>query len=49
LVVLVLFLFMGLRNATLVGLAIPLSMFISYMVLALLGEHINMISLFGLI
>ncbi len=49
LVVFVLFLFLGLRNASLVGLAIPMSMYITYIVLALMGETINMISFFALI
>jgi len=48
-VVLVLFFFLGTRNALLVGLAIPMSMFLSYIVLSLLGYRINMIILFALI
>jgi multidrug efflux pump subunit AcrB len=48
-VVLILFLFLGTRNALFVGLAIPLSMFISFMVLSLMGARINMIVLFSLI
>jgi multidrug efflux pump subunit AcrB len=48
-VVLVLFFFLGTRNALLVGLAIPLSMFLSFVVLSLLGYRINMIILFALI
>ncbi|AFM05359.1 cation/multidrug efflux pump [Bernardetia litoralis DSM 6794] len=49
LVVVALLFFMGLRNALLVGIAIPLSMLISFMVLNLLGISINMVVLFALI
>jgi multidrug efflux pump subunit AcrB len=49
LVVLVLFYFMGVRNALIVGLAIPMSMFISFLVMGLTDIRINMITLFGLI
>ena len=49
LVVLVLFFFLGRRNALFVGAAIPTSMFISFMVLGLMGSKINMIVLFSLI
>ncbi len=49
LVVLVLFYFLGTRNALFVGIAIPLSMLMSFMVLNLIGYQINMIVLFGLI
>ena len=48
-VIIVLFLFLGTRNALFVGLAIPLSMFLSFVVLNLLDYQINMIVLFGLI
>ncbi|MDA3942056.1 MAG: efflux RND transporter permease subunit [Bacteroidetes bacterium] len=48
-VVLVLYFFLGTRNALFVGIAIPLSMFISFMVMGLLGFKINMIVLFALI
>ncbi|MBU1371048.1 MAG: efflux RND transporter permease subunit [Bacteroidetes bacterium] len=48
-VVLVLYFFLGTRNAIFVGIAIPLSMFISFMVMGLLGFKINMIVLFALI
>jgi len=48
-VVLVLFYFLGLRNALLVGLAIPMSMFISFLVLDMMGQTLNMIVLFSLI
>ncbi len=49
LVVIVLLFFMGLRNALFVGIAIPLSMFMSFMILGSLGVTINMVVLFGLI
>jgi multidrug efflux pump len=48
-VVLVLFLFLGLRNALFVGIAIPMSMFISFVVLSLMGFTLNMMVLFGLV
>ncbi len=49
LVILVLLFFMGLRNAIFVGIAIPLSMFIAFMVLNILGITINIVVLFALI
>lgn len=49
LVVVVLYLFLGLKNALFVGIAIPLSMLISFMVFGLSGIQINMIVLFSLI
>ena len=49
LVMLVLYLFMGLRNAIFSGVAIPLSMFISFLVLGELGYTINTMVLFGLL
>ncbi|MBN2669010.1 MAG: efflux RND transporter permease subunit [Bacteroidales bacterium] len=48
-VVVVLFFFLGTRNALFVGLAIPMSMFLSFMVLGFMGSKINMMVLFGLI
>ncbi len=48
-VTLILFYFLGSRNALIVGLAIPLSMFTSFIVLSMLGYTINMIILFALI
>ncbi len=48
-VILVLFFFLGTRNALFVGFAIPLSMFISFIVLDLIGSRINMVVLFSLI
>ncbi|MBK9292223.1 MAG: efflux RND transporter permease subunit [Bacteroidetes bacterium] len=48
-VVFVLFFFMGTRNAVFVGISIPLSMFISFVVMGLLDYQINMIVLFSLI
>ena len=49
LVVLVLFYFLGTRNALFVGLAIPMSMFLSFIILSLIGYKLNMIVLFSLI
>ncbi len=48
-VVFILFYFLGSRNALIVGLAIPLSMFTSFIVISFLGYTINMIILFALI
>ena len=49
LVVVVLLFFMGLRNALFVGVAIPLSMFLGFLVLGIFGYTINIVVLFGLI
>jgi len=49
LVVLVLLFFLGLRNAIFVGLSIPFSMFISFLILSALGITLNFIVLFSLI
>ncbi len=49
LVVLVLYLFLGLKNALFVGLAIPLSMLMSFMIFGIVNIQINMIVLFSLI
>ncbi len=49
LVVLVLLFFLGTRNALFVGMAIPLSMFMSFLILGSLGITINMMVLFALI
>jgi CzcA family heavy metal efflux pump len=49
LVILVLYFFMGTRNGVLVGIAIPLSMLISFIVISMLGYTLNMIVLFSLI
>jgi multidrug efflux pump len=49
LVVLVLYFFLGLKNALFVGIAIPMSMLVSFMVFGLVGIQINMIVLFSLI
>jgi multidrug efflux pump len=49
LVVLVLYFFMGTRNGLLVGVAIPLSMLLSFVVISFLGYTLNMIVLFSLI
>ena len=48
-VVLVLFLFLGLRNSLMVGFAIPMSMLLSFAVLSIMGYTINMIILFSMI
>ncbi|MDH4057812.1 MAG: efflux RND transporter permease subunit [Cyclobacteriaceae bacterium] len=45
----VLMLFLGIRNAYFVGLAIPMSMFLSFLILGFMGYTINMMVLFGLI
>jgi len=49
LVTLVLMFFMGLRNALFVGIAIPLSMFMAFIMLSAIGYSANMMVLFGLI
>ncbi|MFH2143475.1 MAG: efflux RND transporter permease subunit [Bacteroidota bacterium] len=48
-VVLILFFFLGTRDALIVGLAIPLSMFMSFIILNMIDYRINMIVLFSLI
>ncbi|MCD4684292.1 MAG: efflux RND transporter permease subunit, partial [Bacteroidales bacterium] len=48
-VLLVLYFFLGIRNALFVGLAIPTSMFMSFMILGLMDYRINMIVLFSMI
>ncbi len=48
-VVLVLFFFLGTRNALFVGIAIPMSMFISFLVMGLTDFQVNMIVLFSMI
>lgn len=48
-VVFVLFFFLGTRNALLVGMSIPMSMLISFVVLNSMDSTINMMVLFGLI
>ncbi|HCM78044.1 MAG TPA: copper transporter [Cytophagales bacterium] len=45
----VLMLFLGTRNALFVGIAIPLSMLLSFLVLGAMGYTINMMVLFGMI
>lgn len=49
LVVVVLMFFLGFRNALFVGFAIPMSMFMSFMILQWLGYTLNTMILFGLI
>lgn len=48
-VIIVLFFFLGTRNALFVGFAIPMSMFISFVIISLMGMRINMMVLFSLI
>lgn len=48
-VILVLFFFLGTRNSLFVGFAIPMSMFLSFMILGLMDSRVNMIVLFSLI
>ncbi len=49
LVVGVLLFFLGLRNALFVGIAIPLSMLMSFLILSMLGVSLNVIVLFALV
>ncbi len=49
LVVLVLFLFMGLRSSLIVATAIPLSMLMSFFILQMMGITLNMVVLFSLV
>jgi multidrug efflux pump len=49
LVVMVLLFFLGVRNSSFVGIAIPMSMFLSFIILQALGITLNMIVLFSLI
>ena len=49
LVITVLLFFLGLRNALFVGTAIPLSMFIAFFVLSIMGVTLNMMVLFSLV
>jgi multidrug efflux pump subunit AcrB len=49
LVIMVLYFFLGLRNALFVGFAIPMSMFVSFLVFGMLGYTLNMVVLFSLI
>ena len=49
LVVVVLLFFLGIRNALFVGIAIPLSMFISFILLNMMGVTLNMMVLFSLV
>ena len=49
LVVLVLLFFMGLKNATFVGMAIPLSMLLGILILNITGTTLNVVVLFSLI
>ncbi|MEZ5057794.1 MAG: efflux RND transporter permease subunit [Saprospiraceae bacterium] len=49
LVVLVLLFFLGIRNAMFVGVAIPLSMLMGFLIINVIGYSLNMVILFGLI
>ena len=49
LVVLVLYFFLGFRNALFVGIAIPLSMFLSFSILSFMGVTLNTMVLFSLV
>ena len=49
LVVIVLMFFLGFRNSLFVGFAIPMSMFMSFMILSILGYTMNTMVLFGLV
>ncbi|NJB36554.1 efflux RND transporter permease subunit [Croceivirga sp. JEA036] len=49
LVVTVLMFFLGFRNALFVGFAIPMSMFMSFMIINLMGYTLNTMILFGLV
>lgn len=49
LVVLVLLFFLGLRNALFVGIAIPLSMLMSFLILSAMGVTLNVMVLFSLV
>jgi multidrug efflux pump len=48
-VIAVLLFFLGVRAATLVGIAIPLSMFVAFLVFSAMGETLNFVILFSLI
>jgi multidrug efflux pump subunit AcrB len=48
-VILVLYFFLGTRNSLFVGFAIPMSMFLSFMIMGLMDYRINMVVLFSLI
>lgn len=48
-VIAVLFFFLGTRNAIFVGIAIPMSMFLSFAILGIIDYNVNMMVLFGLI
>ncbi|MDA7570126.1 efflux RND transporter permease subunit [Flavobacteriaceae bacterium] len=49
LVIVVLMFFLGFRNALFVGFAIPMSMFMSFMIMSALGYTLNTMVLFGLV
>jgi len=49
LVVLILLLFLGLRNSIIVGFSIPMSMLLSFAILNAMGKTVNMMTLFSMI
>ncbi len=49
LVIAILLFFLGVRNASFVGVAVPMSMFLSFIIFSMLGMSMNMIVLFSLI
>ena len=49
LVTLVLLFFLGLRNASFVGIAIPMSMVLGFLILNLMGITLNIVVLFALV
>ena len=49
LVILVLFMFFGVKNAVLISTAIPLSMFMGFIILSIMGITLNFVVLFGLV
>jgi len=48
-VVFVLFFFLGFKNSLFVGMAIPMSMLLSFVILSIIGSSVNMMVLFGLV
>lgn len=48
-ILVLLFIFLGWREALIAGLAVPFSFFISFIIMAIVGESLNFLSLFALI
>ncbi len=48
-VIIILLIFMGVRNSLFVGLAIPMSMLLTFIIMTFMGITLNMVVLFGLI